>query len=579
MEAVEHHHNHMHECLLQLIRKHVSVHLNIPEGTKLWQAEHSSVGKYKGSSKFGDLEKWLTDLVILFEVSMYGGEDRDKERVLSTLEFLDGEARKWYHRHVINVHRACLRWTFEEVIMGLYDRFVQPSTMQDAHKEFLSASYNTATGIQGYYNILMDHAQNMVIYPDDYQIMERFLNGITDDIWEKVFDCSLSPEVNTIDDLVACAKAIEITKKTVVYYCKRTPMTTYSSPRVAPCRTTMATKPKEVTYTHHPRFESKSREPRRKDDNRRHAPRPTAEKVHGEAPRAYDRPKLQHPPRAPDDRRRPSQPAAGACFNCGKVGHFAADCLRPKQSRDHVRVVRTEVPEDGQNPNEDDPPSHQEDGYDLHESYQGGDVEEVKVDVYNNDYYLWTTDDDALAVMTEMPADKVHSGKRNVKMRRAVMTVSKESCPRPTFPPNMKECLATFMKVGGQEAWTLWNSGSTMTGITPSFVDVAKITVFPLKNPYVLQLRTVDSCASINFGLYIDVAMHGSLQQEYVDVANFDHYDMIIGTPFMRSRKVILDFENDTIKIGNQLIPATKVLVPDTNDRVRRYCATEKNQE
>ena len=66
---------------------------------------------------------------------------------------------------------------------------------------------------------------------------------------------------------------------------------------------------------------------------------------------------------------------------------------------------------------------------------------------------------------------------------------------------------------------------------------------------------------------------------DYVDVANFDHYDMIIGTPFMRSRKVILNFENDTVKIGNQSIPATKVLVPNTDNYVRQYHTTKKKQE
>jgi len=142
MEAVEHHCTHMHERLLQLIQEHVSVYLSIPEGTKLHHVEHSSISKSVGSSKFGDLEKWLTNLVILFEVSMYGGDNCDKKRVLSTLEFLDGEAHKWYHRHVVNVHHAHLCWTFEEVIMGLYNQFVQPSTMQDTHKEFLSTSYN-----------------------------------------------------------------------------------------------------------------------------------------------------------------------------------------------------------------------------------------------------------------------------------------------------------------------------------------------------------------------------------------------------------------------------------------------------
>ena len=92
MEAVEHHYDHMHECLLQLILKHISVHLNIPEGMKPCQVDQASVSKYKESSKFGDLKKWLTNLVVLFEVSMYGGLDHDKERVLSILEFLDNEA-------------------------------------------------------------------------------------------------------------------------------------------------------------------------------------------------------------------------------------------------------------------------------------------------------------------------------------------------------------------------------------------------------------------------------------------------------------------------------------------------------
>ena len=71
MEVVEHHHTHMHEWLLQLIQEHISVCLSITEGMKLHQVEHSSVGKYEGFSKFGDLKKWLTNLVILFEVSMY----------------------------------------------------------------------------------------------------------------------------------------------------------------------------------------------------------------------------------------------------------------------------------------------------------------------------------------------------------------------------------------------------------------------------------------------------------------------------------------------------------------------------
>ena len=85
---------------------------------------------------------------------------------------------------------------FEEVIIGLYNQFIQPSTMQDSHKEFLEASYSVTTGIQGYYDTLMDHVQNMIIWPDDYQVMDRFLAEIPENIWDEVFKCGLSPEVN-----------------------------------------------------------------------------------------------------------------------------------------------------------------------------------------------------------------------------------------------------------------------------------------------------------------------------------------------------------------------------------------------
>ena len=81
------------------------------------------------------------------------------------------------------------------------------------------------------------------------------------------------------------------------------------------------------------------------------------------------------------------------------------------------------------------------------------------------------------------------------------------------------------------------------TGTTPSFIDVAKIKVFLLLNLHILQLGTVGSRAAVNFGTYVHISMHGMSHEEYVDVANFDHYDKIIGTPFIHARKVILNFE------------------------------------
>ncbi|TFK32530.1 hypothetical protein BDQ12DRAFT_616891, partial [Crucibulum laeve] len=93
--------------------------------------------------------------------------------------------------------------------------------------------------------------------------------------------------------------------------------------------------------------------------------------------------------------------------------------------------------------------------------------------------------------------------------------------------------LTAYTEIGGSKAWTLWDIGSTMSGITPSYVHVAKIMAYPLTNPYILQLGTIGSCASIT---------HGVNNIEYLNIANFDQFDMIISTPLMHCNNVILDF-------------------------------------
>ena len=67
-------------------------------------------------------------------------------------------------------------------------------------------------------------------------------------------------------------------------------------------------------------------------------------------------------------------------------------------------------------------------------------------------------------------------------------------------------------------------------GVTPAFAQVADIRVFPLMNPHMLQLGTIGSQASVNYGANIRMEAPGISCNTYVDIVNFDRYDMIIGT-------------------------------------------------
>jgi hypothetical protein len=76
------------------------------------------------------------------------------------------------------------------------------------------------------------------------------------------------------------------------------------------------------------------------------------------------------------------------------------------------------------------------------------------------------------------------------------------------------ECLATYVNVNGQDAWMLWDFGSTTSGVTPAFAQVVDIKI--------LQLGTISSHANVNFGTFTNVVTLGSESKEYLNKANFD---------------------------------------------------------
>jgi hypothetical protein len=136
-----------------------------------------------------------------------------------------------------------------------------------------------------------------------------------------------------------------------------------------------------------------------------------------------------------------------------------------------------------------------------------------------------------------------------------------------------------FVSVGGLEAWTLWDSGSTTTGITPTFAQVADIAVFPLLDPHILQLGTIGSHSVVNYGTEVEVVAPGAEGPLYMDIANFECYDMIIGTPYMRANKVHLDFENDQVIVNRVATAAMKVTLADTDRRLCWYRSMDKRKE
>ncbi|KAG6881785.1 hypothetical protein C0995_000630, partial [Termitomyces sp. Mi166 len=147
----------------------------------------------------------------------------------------------------------------------------------------------------------------------------------------------------------------------------------------------------------------------------------------------------------------------------------------------------------------------------------------VTVDIYDNKYYTREDDEEHLFALTE------YQGDRHIKMRCVTLQKAADKLHRSQYTPQEKECLVTYVEVNGYPAWMLWDSGSTTMGITPQFAHVNAIHVHELSEHLMLQLGTVGSHAMVQFGVEVEIRALGHLTKEYVDIANFDRYDMIIG--------------------------------------------------
>ena len=55
--------------------------------------------------------------------------------------------------------------------------------------------------------------------------------------------------------------------------------------------------------------------------------------------------------------------------------------------------------------------------------------------------------------------------------------------------------------------------------------------------------------------------------EEYFNIMNVKHYDMILGTPFLRKMGIVLDFRSPGMAwIGNEVIPTGKVSFDESKD-------------
>ena len=120
---------------------------------------------------------------------------------------------------------------------------------------------------------------------------------------------------------------------------------------------------------------------------------------------------------------------------------------------------------------------------------------------------------------------------------------------RPFRTPDEQLCLAAYITINGVKAYALFDSGSTTDAVSPDFTRVATLPVYELDNPVTLQLGCVGSRSKINYASTARVGFGSINIDTYLDIANLDKYDTILGTPFLSKHGISLDFEHKEIVI------------------------------
>ena len=90
--------------------------------------------------------------------------------------------------------------------------------------------------------------------------------------------------------------------------------------------------------------------------------------------------------------------------------------------------------------------------------------------------------------------------------------------------------------------------------ISPNFIRAAKIEPFPLDKPIGTQLAVTGSKSVINYGTNMTIEYEGRELKEYFNIINIDYYDTILGTPFLRRHKVIINFVNNCLRVKDKII-------------------------
>ena len=118
--------------------------------------------------------------------------------------------------------RHVQHWTFEDLIFGLFRRFIHKASAQNAAIQYDHTKYSTDKRVLALYNELMQRADRMVEPPDSYSFRRKYLGGLPQTIIKTVLKvCGISTEHSSIEEILVEVKHVKSAQKALNLYTKQ----------------------------------------------------------------------------------------------------------------------------------------------------------------------------------------------------------------------------------------------------------------------------------------------------------------------------------------------------------------------
>ncbi|KAG5349322.1 hypothetical protein C0989_004626 [Termitomyces sp. Mn162] len=254
--------------------------------------------------------------------------------------------------------------------------------MQDACDAFHDTVFAVEEGVQGFYDALLNHAQNMAMFPNKFTICEWFLEGIPSDMLiALIHNGGLAPKVNTVKEFVSEAKAYESSIKTAAHYLE------HSKKSQAGWQLLLAAAQSPAIGTALAKWTEAAR---------KHL--------------AVGKDVVAITSGQPSKDARQS----ANCYKCGKAGHFAYKCREPAKPapRVFVQAAHTAAQSDVGEANhgqEEEPAEAEADEVVESDGTQEHGEEYVDLEMYDNEYYTCGSDSEGLSTLCQHKTKNVLS--------------------------------------------------------------------------------------------------------------------------------------------------------------------------